>query len=66
MNDEHETEAIDKLFLELSQFAKARTAREKRYIALIQELNDLLKKTDQYGTMIHSMVKSAEADFYGE
>lgn len=43
MNNKHDTESIDKLFLELSQFTTARTARERELLAHIMTLRGALK-----------------------
>ena len=40
MNDEHETETIDKLFLELSQFTNAITERERKLTNLMLAVRD--------------------------
>ena len=37
-----ETEVIDKLFLELSQFTKATTANELRLLDVIEQIGDLV------------------------
>lgn len=36
---QHETQIIDKLFLELSQISSARAAREMRLLALLRDLH---------------------------
>lgn len=51
-----ETETIDKLFLELSQFTKARTERE---IALTAAYDAMKTKIDTYGLALMMIMKGA-------
>jgi hypothetical protein len=65
MSKEYETESIDKLFLELSQITKARTAREGKLILLVQSLSNKISKKEPHDQYSILDVAKAENDFYG-
>lgn len=65
MTKDYETEYIDKLFLELSQITKARTAREGKLLLLVQALSNKLSKKEGHSASSIIDVAQAEHDFYG-
>lgn len=54
-----QTETVDKLYLELSQFTEARTAREIKMREVISLLNSMVESGERHSETSRQMVKDA-------
>lgn len=54
-----QTETIDRLYLELSQFTEARTAREIKMCEVISLLNSMVESGERHSETSRQMVKDA-------
>lgn len=58
-SESHEVETINKLFLELSQFATAETAKELQLRRVIGMLNSMIESGEQHSPVSRQAMREA-------